>query len=254
MKRIGQCSSMLSPRKKLLYNEYKLQKTTICKLKTKLFQSRNSLKLLSKASNTSAFTNLEKNFNAITANLIKSQFRNLKRQRPSWSQEDKIFALAVHKRGPKCYRFLRKYINLPSVSSLNRILKDIPLSTGVNLQILYSLKRRLAKCSEELQKCVLLFDEVSLQHGLTYDQLNDNIVGYVDMGDLGRFREEANHALVFMLASVSGKWKQPIAFYFSKDQTKTIYLKGLLRNILSCLIKNGFDVIGCICDQGKVDF
>lgn len=194
---------------------------------------------------------LEENFNNITANLIRSQFRNVKLKRPSWTYEDKIFALAVYKKGPKCYRFLRQYLSLPSVSSLARLLKDIPLSTGINLQILRSLKKRLGRASYEHQKCILVFDEVSLQQGLTYDEFNDYICGYVDLSKLGRLKEEANHALVFMLAASSGKWKQPIAYYFTKDQVKTVYLKQLLQEILLCLIENDIDVIGCVCDQGN---
>lgn len=207
--------------------------------------------MLSRASNTSSFLKLEENFNNITANLIRSQFRNVKLKRPSWSYDDKIFALAVYKRGPKCYRFLRHHLRLPSVSSLVRLLKTIPLYTGINLHILHSLKKRLDRCPSELKRCVLLFDEVSLQQGLSYDQANDFIAGYVDLGKIGRFKEEANHALVFMLAALNGKWKQPIAFYFTKDQVKTVHLKELLQYILLCLVENDIEVIGCVCDQGK---
>lgn len=85
-----------------------------------------------------------------------------------------------------------------------------------------------------------MFDEVSLQHGLIYD---DDVY----TGDIDGFKEEANHALVFMLADVNSEWKQPIGYCFSKDHTKTIYLNQLLKNILLYHIANSFHGVGCIC-------
>lgn len=135
---------------------------------------------------------------------------------------------------------------------MTRLLQTIPITTGINLHIVKWLGQKLCSYSTENQKCLLLFDEISLGHGLTYDKSNDKIVGYVDLGHLGRFHQEANHALVFMLVGINGYWKQPIAFYFTKDQVKTIHLKQIIKAVISCLLDHNINVMGCVCDQGTV--
>lgn len=255
LQRIGEKNvNVLTPKKKILYREYNKEKRVIGKLRKKLFNSRNVIKTLKNVSNTNSFKKIEENFNIVTANFISSQFRNIKMTRPSWTIEDKIFALAVYKRGPKCYRFLKKFLKLPSKSTLIRILKNIPLETGLDIKLLTHLKERLSRFNEDCKKCILLFDEISLRQGLTYNKTTDSIVGYVDLGHLGRMKQEANHALVFMLVSLKGKWKQPIAFYFTRDQIKTPHLKQLLTHILHYLVDNQIDVVACVCDQGKINF
>lgn len=54
------------------------------------------------------------------------------------------------------------------------------------------------------------------------DQVNDSIVGYVDMGNIERIEGEANDALAFMLTTVKSEWKQSIIYYFCKNRTKVI--------------------------------
>lgn len=55
-----------------------------------------------------------------------------------------------------------------------------------------------------------------------YDQANKHLVGFMVVTGLERYKEEENHALVFIMASAGGKLKQPIAIYFSKVNTKHV--------------------------------
>lgn len=101
--------------------------------------------------------------------------------------------------------------------------------------------------------CALLFDEMSISTNLKYNTSLDEVVGYVDLGSLGRSHEYANHALVFMIQGLYKRWKQPIAYYFTKDVVKTKTLKILIVEIISALQNCGLIVVCTICDQGSTN-
>lgn len=55
-----------------------------------------------------------------------------------------------------------------------------------------------------------------LKAQLIYNEANDLVEGFEDIGEFGRASEVANHALVFIIQGMRKKIKQPIAFYFTK--------------------------------------
>ena len=64
--------------------------------------------------------------------------------------------------------------------------------------------------NEQEKLCTLCMDELSLKTNLFYDVKNDRIVGLEDFGCGARTNKVANQALVRLLQSISGKWKQPL--------------------------------------------
>ncbi|KAF5306999.1 hypothetical protein FQR65_LT18505 [Abscondita terminalis] len=103
--------SDLSPRKKVLYLYNRNQSSQICKLKNVIQKSRNQIKSLYNISTSDLFKNIELNLDSSGAAFLKSQFMNCNRKKPFWTNCNKAFALALYKRGPKCYRFLEKLLN-----------------------------------------------------------------------------------------------------------------------------------------------
>ncbi|KAK9751653.1 Transposase protein [Popillia japonica] len=98
----------------------------------------------------------------------------------------------------------------------------------------------------------LMFDEISLSPGFAYDSKLKKVVGYVDLGVNGR-RSAANHALVFMLSGLHKAWKQPIAYYFTKDQIPTAELKKIIVEIITQLQSISVRIVCCVCDQGSTN-
>lgn len=92
-----------------------------------------------------------------------------------------------------------------------------------------------------------------LSEQLVFDPLKDEVVGYVDLGPLGRTNEYANHALVFMLHGLRKSWKQPIAFFFTKNTIKTVELRTLIKNVIITVEDVGFCVLATVCDQGPTN-
>lgn len=92
----------------------------------------------------------------------------------------------------------------------------------------------------EERHAVLLLDEMQLTPGLDYDPTTKTVIGYATMPRSGRAqlttnsggahpsahsgealtsaeKTAATHGLVFMLAGVSSRWKQTIAYQFSGE-------------------------------------
>jgi hypothetical protein len=67
--------------------------------------------------------------------------------------------------------------------------------------------------------CCLMFDEMSIRENLRFNQKFDCIEGFEDLGRQRWTCNIANHALVFMVRGLRRKWKQSVAYYFSRGST-----------------------------------
>lgn len=64
---------------------------------------------------------------------------------------------------------------------------------------------------------------------MSYNTFKDKIVGIEDFGDpCNRTNLVATSVLVFMVRSIAGKWKQPLAYFYVNEQCKAEKLMELL--------------------------
>lgn len=96
--------------------------------------------------------------------------------------------MALYKQGPKSYQFLKNILPLPSKSTLQQLLSQIPFEPGINKETLGRLSKGVSKLKDLGKTCVPLFDEISLSEQLIY---------YYEKSNVGRQNEFANHALGF---------------------------------------------------------
>lgn len=243
----------LTPRKQKMYVFNKKQKNVISKLKKKISLSKQKVKVAYELSKTSLFRDLENNVDPAVVSFFESSFKNVKRKRPSWQPSDKVYALALYKRGPRCYNFLRRSLPLPSKSTLRKILRNVPFDAGINPTMMLKLSKRIKNMDPLDRNCSLIFDEISLSEQMTLDTSSDKVTGYVDLGPLGRHNHYANHALCFMVNGLHKSWKQPVAYFFTKDTIKTGDLKFLIKYLIIELEKTGLTILSTICDQGSTN-
>jgi len=78
---------------------------------------------------------------------------------------------------------------------------------------------------------VLLFDEVSLDANIQYNDSTGSISGFEDNGIL-KTQHFADHSLVFMIRGDVKKYKQPISYTFCKSTTSSHDLANQIRNVL----------------------
>lgn len=186
--------------------------------------------------------------------LLKSEIRNhgRKKQGKRWTLDDKTLALSLFKRSPKCYRFLRKLIELPSPRTLQRTLAYMVLEAGPNEAINELLKESVGKMKEKEKYCVLMIDEMAIRQGVYLNKHNGNIEGMEDFGHLGRTNREATHALVFMLKGLNQRWKQPYCYYLTRD-LKAEKLVPLILHVIKSVQDVGLIPIATVCDQASTN-
>ncbi|KAG8239604.1 hypothetical protein J437_LFUL019221 [Ladona fulva] len=155
----------------------------------------------------------------------------------------------ICKRSPKGYALLQHFLLLPCVRTLTKTLNSVPFNVGIDDSLFESLKQRLAESRDIEKCCILLFDEMSLGEGFEYNDHEDRIIGFEDLGSLGRTQRYANHALVFMAQGLTKPWKQPVAYYYLHGTCPTKALKSLLLEIIARLQSCGLKVMATVCYQ-----
>lgn len=170
-----------------------MQQGQICKLKQKLYRSTKTCKNLSKLSSGALIDQIEKIFSSVGSTFLKSQFKNMNNKRPTWNFDDKVFAIALYKRGPRSYRFLQRFVKLPSRATIMNFLKTVPFNTGINKDLFFKLQKRIVKMPKTDRIATLMFDEVSLSPNLTYCK----IVRIIIYGTRFTFKLEATNLLFF---------------------------------------------------------
>ncbi|CAB3235138.1 unnamed protein product [Arctia plantaginis] len=137
---------------------------------------------------------------------------------------------------------------LPSKRCLQQQLSKILLEPGINTHIFQKLKKTVKRLPKEKRLCTLIFVEVALEPGFYFNK--GKIIGFEGYGHKNN-SQIADHALVFMLKGIKGKFKQPICYTFCKSCTKKDDLKNLIKSLIKEVHKTGLQVIATICDQSQ---
>ena len=148
------------------------------------------------------------------AHFVKMQLElhSRKKKGRRYSPQMKSIAVSLYHASGKAYRVLSKLFILPTKSSLRRYISRMPAATGISQGALNIIKKKLDSMNELEKLCTLCMDEVSLKTNLYYDITKDMIVGLEDFGSGARTNKVANQALVILLRSISGEWKQPLGY------------------------------------------
>ncbi|CAH0550751.1 unnamed protein product [Brassicogethes aeneus] len=244
-----------SPRKKKLIKIIHNREDHLRKIKKLCKNRANDIKALTNLSDSKVVQNLFQGMSSVTSNFLISQIRNFKVKGSKgrrWTLDDKILALCIFKRSPRCYNLLRKFVALPNKTTILSLLKRVPFQVGINEHIFKNINDSLAQGID--RSCALLYDEMDIQENVQHDEGEDMIFGFEDFGGgvkSGRTMKPANKALVFMLVGLSHNWKQPVAFYFSSNGCNSTTLKECLFEVLYAAKHYAkVDVVTTICDMG----
>ncbi|XP_054934481.1 uncharacterized protein [Dermacentor andersoni] len=166
---------------------------------------------------------------------------------PVWLKK---FALHLNFRGPRAYRFLAPYFSLPSRRSLRRWLANVKMTPGTIPGIISSIATNTQAWNERDRVCALVFDEIALKKNLHYDVARDVVHGFTDDG-AHRTSTIADRAMAVLLAGVSKKWVQPVAFTIGHTSTPSSVMHNLLLSLIVELRCIHITVKAVICDQGS---
>lgn len=166
-----------------------------------------------------------------------------------FSYDEKIFALTLFRNSARNYCLLKTIFTLPSKATLRALLRKIPLKCGISQELMSSFKKKVSKMGKEDRICCILFDEMSLSAGLSYNIKYDHIEGFEDLGAGERRPKFADHVLVFMVRGIRRKWKQAISFYFVESAAKSADLVRIIKEVIKAVQDAGLYVMASVCDQ-----
>ena len=183
--------------------------------KTKTLQLKNALKCIAEY------------LQPDTVSFIESQVEMSKWCKSTYrlKMKDKMIALSIFFHSRKVYKILSKLFILPSKSTLFRDLKKMNMKPGFSESILEALQVKVKTMDIRDQNVALVFDEMSIKEGLTYNTGRDIVEGFEDFDHAGQTRFLANHAIAFMVRGFASKWKQPIGYFLSAGPIKASVLQ-----------------------------
>ena len=200
-------------------------------------------------------TELEQYLPKTTVDFIRAQVVRSQRIKTGvrWSLQDKMLALSIFYHSRKAYKIVAGIFPMPSKRTLQRALQKCDIVPGFSEQLFTALKVKVQSMSEQDKQCVLVFDEMSLKSGLTYNLQSDSIEGFENLGTLGTSKYIANHALVFMVRGLATRWKQPVGYFLTSGTVSPTTLKALMMSCINQLASVGLTVRAIVCDQGAND-
>ncbi|XP_071573000.1 uncharacterized protein [Temnothorax nylanderi] len=151
-----------------------------------------------------------------------------------YTVDEKILAISLLQRSPKCYSLIQNLYNMPSTKTLKRLLQKVVLKPGICKIIIRYLHQKTKEMHNKDRYCLLTWDEMALTPHIQCDSKNDLITGFEDWG-MRRTNKFADHALVFMLRGLYSGWKMPISFGYCDSQTKTPQLLRCIKQIIILL-------------------
>jgi len=186
--------------------------------------------------------------------LLRAEVRNYSRkpQARRWTQEELADYETMRQRGPRAFRVFP--ITKPTRKTLKAPWKKLRLTPGVNKVLLSAVAKKVAAMPEEDRACFVMFDEISLKVYLSLLEKLDLVSGYVDTGDGDRGTELAEEALVLMVRSVYGKWKMPIAFWYTHKKMTGSEFAKIFGKALGELLEAGLEVRAMVTDALQKNF
>lgn len=135
---------------------------------------------------------------------------------------------------------------LPYPSSLRHLTFTVNVSPGFLSEVLQALEQ--VPCEDK--DCTLIFDAMSIWQQLCWSEVDHRYISYCNYGNNFNFEGneiEAKEVLVFMVVSLKGKWKWPIAYFF-KTGMLSATLAELIKTALILTSKAKLKVRSITCD------
>jgi hypothetical protein len=151
------------------------------------------------------------------------------------------FCLSLHSKSPSAYRELVSsgVLVLPSERVLRDYRNFFKPKPGFNEANVTQLRERTNQLFDVQRYVVLSFDEMKIQSNLVFDKHSNELIGFVDLGDVNVAALDspttlASHVLAFMVRGVASDLKY-ILGYFSTENVTAYQLMPLFWKAVSIL-------------------
>lgn len=134
-------------------------------------------------------------------------------------------------------------------------MQNVDGSPGLNESMIDVLRSKVASAPETYRNACLMIDAMAVRKQVCYDSRTQKMTGLVDLGDgqTGSDCAEASEALVFMVVGLTGHWKAPVAYFFTKTLQATTQTK-LVEHTLDALAEVGVRIWAITMDGHATNF
>ena len=119
--------------------------------------------------------------------------------------------------GTSAYEYLRKKFPYPSARTLQRHSRHIEFKSGILEEVFDMLLLQIRYKKEQELDCALAMEEMAIIPSRRTDPSTKEPIGDVT---LQSHSGTANKALVFVLGGISTRWKQAVAYYFTRAKAE----------------------------------
>ncbi|KAM3619938.1 uncharacterized protein V6R79_016033 [Siganus canaliculatus] len=188
-----------------------------------------------------------------TEMFTKDQIRalgQLKKRGIRWGKETIKKAIQIRfTAGTTGYKTLQQMqIPLPNIRTLQRRMQHVKLEPGVLGEVFQMLKLKTGVLTEMERECVLSLDEMAITPGVELHMGTGRLFGDVTLPD---HKRQATHALVFMLAGATTRWKQVVAYHYSGNSTDGAAYQPIVVSIVEAAASVGLHVLNVTTDMGS---
>ncbi|KAL4714498.1 hypothetical protein ACJJTC_017561, partial [Scirpophaga incertulas] len=176
--------------------------------------------------------------------------------RKKFSPELRCFTLTLQYYSPKAYIYVRKTFGttLPHPRTLTKWYSKLDGHPGFTKEALTALKSIKENNPNKNIYCALIFDEMKIKSGISWNVKAQRYYGYVDMGfgSSPDNSEEVTDALVFLLVGINTSWKVPFGFFLIHG-INSVQKASLVSKALELIHETGIEVKTLTCDGPKVN-
>lgn len=158
------------------------------------------------------------------------------------------FCLSLYAKSASSYEEIRNsgILKLPSCRTLRDYKNFIKPGVGFQKSIIDDLKKITSSYSKQQKYITLMFDEMKIKSNLVFDKNNDELIGFVDLGDpdinFFSFGEEENtlatHVLIFYLRGLATTLKYCFSYFattaIKSDQIMELFWEAVYILELQC--------------------
>lgn len=174
----------------------------------------------------------------------------LKKRGIRWRKETIKKAIQIRfTAGTTGYKTLQQMqIPLPNIRTLQRRMQHVKLEPGVLGEVFEMLRLKAGVLTEMERDCVLSLDEMAITPGVELHMGTGRLFGNIT---LPAHKGQATHALVFMLAGVTTRWKQVVAYHYSGNSTDGAVYQPIIVSIVEAAASVGLHVLNVTTDMGS---
>ena len=151
--------------------------------------------------------------------------------------------------GPTGYKAVQDMgIPMPSLRTLQRRMQHLKFEPGILGEVFEMLRLKAEGMNDMEKECTLTLDEMAISEGVELHMGTGRLFGDVT---LPQHTGEATHACVFMLAGISTRWKQIVAYHYTGNSTKGSVYQPIIVAIVEAAASVGLHVTAVTCDMGS---